>query len=179
MNKNLELNLELLNEILYDHSLIDGCKDKFEKCIYVFSHNSNKVEFKNMFDNNPYLYFTEVKIAGKLTPNTLKELKNSEKQCIVIIDGHIDTHIILDICNKINNLNIHLLFLTSNYSISLYKKLSNIFNDYFILIHKNTNLSNDKKFFINIINKLFENVNFEKFLDFNKVIINKDSLKYL
>jgi len=180
MNNDFDKNIDMLNKILYEHSLMDGCKNKFSKSIYVISDNTNKLNFKNMFDKNPYLYFTEIKISSKLTSNTLKQIKANGKQTIFIIDGSIDTHIIINMLEQLKSLNIHLLYLTSNYSITLYKKLKNLSKKPLFLLHNNSkNISEEKKFFKNIVDKLYIHLKFDNYFNsLDNIMINDYFIRY-
>jgi hypothetical protein len=178
MNKLLDTNLDMLNQILYDYSLMDDCKEKFEKCIYVISNNSNKFKFKKIFDENPYLHFTEIKIASKITQNIIKEFKNSDKLNILILDGSLDLHIINDILYRTKNINLHILFLASNYSINLYKKLKKL-NDSYVILHKNSkNIRDEKKFYKNILEKYSSNLDFKNYFSLDNIIYNSSFVKY-
>jgi hypothetical protein len=180
MNKNLKLNLDMLNKILYDYSLMNDCKNKFEKYIYVISELSNKLEFKNMFDANPYLYFTDIKISSKLTGNMIKDFKEYNKKTILIMDGSIDPHIIITILDKLKKFNIHVIFLASNYSTTLYKRLNNLLNESCLLLHKNCkNLSNEKKFHKNIMEKIHSNINFDTYYNsFDNIVMSDYLIRY-
>jgi len=181
MNSSLHKNLKTLNNILYDQSLIDECKNLYNNNIYVACSSDNKSKFKKMFDENPYLYFTDFNIKMNFSKKTIDSFAdNNNKKTIFIVDDSLENSVYEKLLNRLVNYDdIKIIFIVSSFSLKMYNHIKKLINESILLIFENNDSSSDKlKFYNNIIKKLFSYIEFSTIKNYEKFIIKDQELRY-
>ena len=197
VNDDREINENILGDLLHKLNIMKNVDKIYNNYIHVLTDNIYKKSFKRLLLDNPYLHFSNFDVKNNLTNSKLREISESDKRNLYIIDFSSLIELNSNVFNIIDDLlkyNVQLIVLCTNYDkfVSvIYKLLNNGGSDKSkcLLIHKpNKFQSLQRQFFNKICKKIIDiqdNLDHTHYCDFvnnenNDIrhIIIKDSVLY-
>lgn len=173
-------NISILSDILYKLSLLKKIDSLYHNEICIITSDGNKKMFKQMFLENPYLYFSDFNVKQYLTESDIEKCKESDldKKRIFIIDNRsIECDTNLNLLKNLVKVGSHIIIVMTDQEspINIYKVLG----DDKLIMHRINKLKSLQKHFYKSVVKKISNT-FHTFSSFDKAINNPDlDIRYI
>jgi hypothetical protein len=173
-------NISILSDILYKLSLLKKIDSLYHNEICIITSDGNKKMFKQMFLENPYLYFSDFNVKQYLTESDIEKCKESDldKKRIFIIDNRsIECDTNLNLLKNLVKVGSHIIIVMTDKEspIHIYKVLG---DDKLIMYRINKLKSLQKHFYKSVVKKISNT--FHTFSSFDKAINNPDlDIRYI